>query len=134
MMPAELLSEQLVIFLLILAGGSALAYAVGAFTHLLEVQARIVGQQKLEYFYDLVGYSWLDQVETYVVAPAGTQWLVASATTLTMKVNGTIYIERYPFEVASQNITNPGCLEIRPTALGVEIFGVGGVNCLWPAS
>lgn len=133
-MPSELLSEQLVVFLLILAGGSAVAYTAEAFAPLLDAQARMVGQQKLEYFYDLVGYSWLDQVETHVVAPAGTQWIAASGTTLTMKVNGTTYIERYPFEVASPNITNPGCLELRPTASGVQIFGVAEVDCSWPAS
>lgn len=133
-MPSELLSEQLVILLLIIAGGFIISATTAPFKTMLDEQAWVIGQQKLSYFYDLVGYSALERINTYAEAPTGTLWIAASGTTLTMNVNGTVYVERYPFQVSSPNLTNPACLEISYTATGVAITGVQGVDCSWPAS
>jgi len=98
------------------------------------LQARVVGQEKLAYFFDFVGYAWTDRVNTLVAPPADTAWLEASGTTLRIHVNGTTYTENYPFSVYAANTTNPTCLNIRYTAGGVYIVNVEEALCSWRAS
>jgi hypothetical protein len=133
-MPAELISEQLVIFLLVLVASFIVSNGVLALDGLLEAQSRVVGQQALGYFFDLVGYSWVDKVDVVVAAPVGTWWIQASGTTLTIDVNSTIYFEDYPFHVYSGNITGPTCLYIEYTSSGVAIRGTQQVVCSWQVS
>ncbi|PSN91190.1 hypothetical protein B9Q03_04825 [Candidatus Marsarchaeota G2 archaeon OSP_D] len=133
-MPAELLSEQLVLFLLIIVGGLVVSSSVAALGGFLKIQARVVGQEKLAYFFDFVGYAWTDRVNTLVAPPADTAWLEASGTTLRIHVNGTTYTENYPFSVYAANTTNPTCLNIRYTAGGVYIVNVEEALCSWRAS
>lgn len=117
-----------------MAASLVVASTAATFKAFFGAQAMVVGQQKLRYFYDLVGYSWLDRVDTFVEAPAGTLWIEASGTTLQINVNGTTYLESYGFQVRSQNITAPGCLELRPSADGVTILVAEEVNCAWQPS
>ncbi len=100
----------------------------------LKIQSKVVGQEKLAYFFDFVGYAWTDRVNTLVAPPVGTAWLEASGTTLRIHVNGTTYTENYPFSVYMVNTTNPVCLNIHYTASGVYILNVEEASCSWRAS
>ncbi|MEM0120005.1 MAG: hypothetical protein QW514_00635 [Thermoprotei archaeon] len=133
-MPAELLSEQLVLLILIIVGSFVTSTSVVALNAFLKTQKMVVYQERLGYFFDLIGYAWVDRVNTLAAVPPGTTWIQASGTTLRINVNGTTLTENYPFGVHLANTTNPECLIIRYTQAGLYISTTNGVTCTWRAS
>lgn len=133
-MPSELVSEQMLLLVLVLTGSLVGAEAFKAFDTGLKTIDLSLGYQKLSYFFDLIGYAYTYQLNIIAALPPGTSLFKSSGDLVYLKVNGTLFQEKYEFPVFSTQIENTSCIEISVFRTGVIVTQSDMVNCVWPQS
>lgn len=121
----------MLLLILVLTGLIVGTETFKAFRSELKTVDLSLGYQKMNYFFDLIGYAHLYDLNITVSLPPGTSLLQSDGDGVYLNINGTVYHEEYGFPVFSSQVENTSCVEINNSQAGVIINQSDKVKCAW---